>query len=48
MSGDGVDAIGAHPEHAHVDQPRQAQLRALEATQLDGARRQRRDDGRGR
>ena len=41
--GRGIDAIGADPEHAHVDQPRQAQLRVLEATELDRARCQRRD-----
>ena len=40
-----VDAVGAGPEHAHVDQPRQAQLRAVEAAQLDRARRERSDRG---
>ncbi len=38
--GRGVDPIGADPKHTHVDQPRQAQLRVREATQVYRTRRQ--------
>ena len=44
--GHGIDAVGPHPQHAHVDQPGQAELRAVEAAQVDRARCQRRDDRR--